>query len=84
LLGEVALKIDRTEAGAHFEKSISIFTESRAENSLALSYTGYGRLNKEQGREGHAREYLNRALEIFDRLGTLLEPAKVRSELAAL
>jgi hypothetical protein len=31
-----------------------------------------------------AREYLTKALEIFERLGTLIEPDKVRKELAEL
>ena len=31
-----------------------------------------------------AREYLTKALEIFARLGTLIEPDKVRKELADL
>ena len=31
-----------------------------------------------------AREYLTRALEIFERLGTPIEPEKVRAELAEL
>ena len=31
-----------------------------------------------------AREYLTKALEIFERLGTLTEPDKVRKELAEL
>ena len=31
-----------------------------------------------------ARRYLTQALEIFERLGTLIEPEKVRKELAEL
>ena len=31
-----------------------------------------------------AREYFTRALELFERLATLIEPDKVRSELAKL
>jgi hypothetical protein len=31
-----------------------------------------------------AREYLTKALEIFERLGTLIEPDKVKKELASL
>jgi predicted ATPase len=36
------------------------------------------------GREFSARHYLARALEIFERLGTLIEPDRIRAELAAL
>ena len=34
--------------------------------------------------EDFRREYLTRGLEILDRLGTLIEPDKVRQELAEL
>jgi len=43
-----------------------------------------GRLNKKQGEIARAREYLTKALEIFERLGTLIEPDKVREELTEL
>ena len=44
---------------------------------------GYGRLHTQQGHTTQARDYLTRALEIFERLGTLGEPEKVRQALAA-
>jgi class 3 adenylate cyclase/tetratricopeptide (TPR) repeat protein len=84
LLGEVALKNNRDEAATHFEKAISIFQEIKAENELALAYSGMGRFHKQQGNTEQAREYLTKALEIFERLGTLIEPDKVRKELADL
>jgi tetratricopeptide (TPR) repeat protein len=83
-LGEIALKTNPAQAVPHFEKSIAIFQEIKAENELAMAYTGYGRLHKQQGQIAQAREYLTKALEIFERLGTLLEPDKVREELAGL
>jgi flagellin-specific chaperone FliS len=43
-----------------------------------------GRFHMEKGNTGQAREYLTKALEIFERLGTLIEPDKVREELAEL
>jgi len=43
-----------------------------------------GRYHKHQGDTAQAREYLTKALEIFERLGTLIEPDKVREELAEL
>ena len=43
-----------------------------------------GRYCKQQGNTEQAREYLTKALEIFERLGTLIEPEKVREELADL
>jgi len=89
LQGEVALKTNPAQAGEplaapYFEKSIAIFQEIKAENELALAYAGYGRLHKEIGQIAKAREYLSKALEIFERLGTLIEPEKVRETLAGL
>jgi tetratricopeptide (TPR) repeat protein len=83
-LGETALKTDPDEAPPHFEKAISLFREIKAENELALAYSGMGRFHKQQGNTEQAREYLTDALEIFERLGTLIEPDNVRKELAEL
>jgi len=84
LLGEVALKTDPSNAAVHFENSIAILREVQAENELALAYAGYGRMHRQQGDIRQAREYLTQALEIFERLGTLIEPEKVRRELTEL
>jgi tetratricopeptide (TPR) repeat protein len=84
LLGEIALKTNSDEAAPHFEKAITISKEIKAENDLALAYSGMGRYHKQKGNTEQAREYLTKALEIFERLGTLIEPDKVREELAAL
>ncbi len=84
LLGESVLKTNPTQATPLFEKSIAIFQEIKAENQLAMAYTGYGRLHKKQGEIAPAREYLTKALEIFERLATPIEPNKVRKVLAKL
>jgi class 3 adenylate cyclase/tetratricopeptide (TPR) repeat protein len=84
LLGEIVLKTNPAQAAPHFEKSIAIFQEIKAENALALTFAGYGRCYKLKGQIAQAREYLTKALEIFERLGTLIEPDKVRKELAGL
>jgi class 3 adenylate cyclase/tetratricopeptide (TPR) repeat protein len=84
LLGEIALNDNPTKAAHHFEKSITLFKEINAENELALAYAGYGRLHRKQGQIKQAREYLSKAIEIFERLGTLIEPDKVREDLATL
>jgi class 3 adenylate cyclase/tetratricopeptide (TPR) repeat protein len=84
LLGEIALKTNPAQAAPHFEKSIAVFREIKAENELALAYKGYGRLLKQKHQITEARGYLTKALEIFERLGTLLEPEKVREILAEL
>jgi tetratricopeptide (TPR) repeat protein len=84
LLGEVALSTNQPQAELHFEQSIPIFQGIKAENELALAYGGLGRCHKQQGDISEARECLTQALEIFERIGTLLEPDKVRKELAGL
>jgi tetratricopeptide (TPR) repeat protein len=89
LLGELALCTNPTQgdvplAAPHFEQSIALLRAINAENELALAYTGYGRLYTQQGHIVQARDYFSRALEIFERLGTLGEPNKVRQALAAL
>ena len=43
-----------------------------------------GRLHKLGDECTEARRYLTQALEIFERLGTLIEPDKVRQELTEL
>jgi tetratricopeptide (TPR) repeat protein len=84
LLAEVARKTSPDEADSHFDQAISIFREIKAENELALTYAGYGRLHKLQRNTPQARQYLTQALEIFERLGTRIEPDKVREELGGL
>jgi flagellin-specific chaperone FliS len=84
LLGEVALEKDITQASSHIEKCITIFKETKAENMLAKAYAAFGRLYKKQGDIVQARDYLTKALEIFTRLGTLIDPDKVKKELAEL
>jgi tetratricopeptide (TPR) repeat protein len=84
LLGEVALYTAPTQAAPHFEQSIAVLRAIHAEHELALAYTGYGRLHAQQGDIAQARESLTRALEIFERLGTLGEPDQVRQALVAL
>jgi len=84
LLGELALKTKHQEAAPHLEQAISIFAEIKAENDLGLAFSSMGRLHKLRGEYAEARRYLTQALEIFERLGTLIEPDKVRKELAEL
>jgi len=84
LLGEISLETNPAEATPRFDKSVSIFQEIKAENVLAMAYAGYGRYHKLQGNTEQARDYLTKALGIFERLGTLLEPDRVRKELEGL
>jgi hypothetical protein len=84
ILGEIAAKTDPARAASYFDRSIAVLLEIKAEPELALAYAGYGRLHKQLGRIAEARDYLTRALAIFERLGVLGEPEKVRRELAEL
>jgi tetratricopeptide (TPR) repeat protein len=84
LLGEVALELNLAEAGTHFKKCAEICQEVKTENGLALAYSGMGRYHKQQGNTEEAREYLTKALQIFERLGTLIEPDNAKKELSEL
>jgi class 3 adenylate cyclase/tetratricopeptide (TPR) repeat protein len=84
VLGESLAGVDCGQAADHFEKSTAIFREAKAEAWLPLAYAGYGRLHRQQGNLHEARKYLTDALEIFERVGILIEPDKVRKELAEL
>jgi predicted ATPase len=84
LLGMIAMKTNSVQAAAHFEKSIAVLQQIKAENELALAYADYGGLHQRQGQFQQAREHLTKALEIFERLGTLLEPDRVREALSQL
>jgi tetratricopeptide (TPR) repeat protein len=84
LLGEIAVETASEQAIPYFEKSVQKSKQLKTENELALAYSGMGRYHKRQGNGEEARNYLTEALEIFERLGTLLEPDKVRKELSEL
>jgi len=84
LLGEVFSEKSISQALPHFEKCITIFKETKAKNMLAKAYADMGRLYKKQGEIAQAREFLTKALEIFTRLGTMIDPDKVKNELADL
>jgi hypothetical protein len=61
-----------------------MLTEIDVQNELAPACAGYGRLHWQQGNVAQARNYVNRARDIFERLGTLIEPERVRRALAEL
>ena len=84
LLGEVLLKEDVHLAASYLEKSINILQEIKAENELAFAYAGYGRLHRSEGRPDRAIDFMTKALEIFKRIGTRIEPDKISKELDEL
>lgn len=87
LLGEVELAEGGEHlpaAARHFESSIAALESLGAENELALALVGYGHLHREAGNDDEARKHLGRALAIFERLETMLEPDRARRILAEL
>ena len=82
--GEITLKTDLSKAIRDFKKSIQILEAIKSEYYLARAYAGCGRYYKQTGDKTLAREYLAKALEIFERLDILNEPDKVKKELADL
>jgi tetratricopeptide (TPR) repeat protein len=80
--GEVALKTDPSKAIQNFNQSIQILEAIKSEYYLAKAYAGCGRYYNQAGDKTPAREYLTKALEIFERLNILNEPDKVKKELA--
>jgi tetratricopeptide (TPR) repeat protein len=87
LLGEIALTTNPAQRAAplaapHFERSMALLQQIGAENELARAYASYGQLHQQHGDLAQARAYLTRALAIFQRLGTLREPDRIRQLLA--
>ena len=84
LLGEISLRNEPFQATTYLQRSIAILEEIKAENELALAYKVYAQLLKQKQQIAETRVYLSKALEIFERLSTLLEIEKVREILAEL
>ncbi len=84
LLGE-SLVPDNPAAAAHeLEKAIPILEEVEARNEVAKALVTQAELRRAAGDPGGARELLERALAIFETLGTLDEPSRVRAALTTL
>jgi tetratricopeptide (TPR) repeat protein/class 3 adenylate cyclase len=83
LLGEAMLEPEPETARQYFEESIAMLQKVRAENDYAHALAGYGRYYLHTGDTAKGREHLKAALAIFERLGTLGEPHKIRQELSA-
>src|SRR2546425_8760646 len=84
LLGESLLREDPAAAAEHLEAAASILAEVGARNELAKAWVAQGRLREVAGDSNGARVLLERALAVFDELGTLDEGGRTRAALRGL
>jgi len=84
LLAECALIDDPDGAAAHLRNAMSILTAVGARNDIAKALVVQARLSQRLGDSDGAGKLLERALQIFEDLGTLDEPARVRAMLERL
>jgi len=84
LLAEVLLPEDPAAAAGHLDAATRILEDVGARNELARALATRAELERAAGDIAGARQFLERALAIFDELGTLDESARVRDTLAAL
>src|SRR2546422_332058 len=84
LLGELLTLEDAAAAAIHLETASRVLEEIGARNELAKALAARGEVLQATGDVAGARRMWERALAIFEELGTLDEPPRVRAALAAL
>jgi class 3 adenylate cyclase/tetratricopeptide (TPR) repeat protein len=84
VLGEALLTTEPLTAGENLESARRILEAVGAQNDLAKTLVAQATLEEASGAREAARRLLEAALGIFDGLGTLDEPARVRSRISAL
>jgi tetratricopeptide (TPR) repeat protein len=84
VLGEIESEEDVPAASIHFERSLTFLAETNARPELALTLASYGRFHRQQSKTADAQRCFEQALAMFEELGTLVEPDRVRAELAGL
>jgi class 3 adenylate cyclase/tetratricopeptide (TPR) repeat protein len=84
LLGEVVAPEDPVAAAHLLEAAVRILEKVGARNELAQALVAQANLRQAAGDAAGARQLLERALALFEALGTLDEPSRVRAVLAAL
>jgi len=84
LLGECLLSSDPAAAARHLEVALDAFRRSGARNHQARTLVGLAALRRGQGQVPGALAALEESLAIFEEIGTLDEPARVRDALAGL
>jgi tetratricopeptide (TPR) repeat protein len=84
LLGEVLAETDASAAAAHLEAAARTLEDVGARDELARALVSRASLVRRAGDPTGARRLLERALALFEELGTVDEPPRVRAVLAAL
>jgi class 3 adenylate cyclase/tetratricopeptide (TPR) repeat protein len=84
LLGECLLSVDTAAASPHLSAAVEAFRRSGARNHLAKALGSQAALLRRQGDIPGARAALEESLAIFEEIGTLDEPRRVRDVLAML
>ncbi len=84
LLGESLAVEDPVAASEHLESATRILQEVGARNEVAKALVAQADLCQAAGDEAAARDLFERALALFEALGTLEELSRVRAVLAAL
>lgn len=83
LLGESLIAESQAAANAHIEAALRIFDRVGAQNDLAKALVTMAKLRQVQGKDQIARQLLEQAYAIFQKLGTRDEPARVKAALDA-
>jgi tetratricopeptide (TPR) repeat protein len=83
-LGESLMAEDVTTAAGHLEAAVHILEEVGARNEVAKALVAQAKLHQTAGDVSKARCLLERALALFETLGTLDEPHRVQALLATL
>lgn len=68
----------------HFNKAIEVSREIGADGVLAQSYFGMGLLHKAKGRKEHARGFLSKAVQLFEKCEAEVYLKKAKEALASL
>ena len=84
LLGESLLATDLSAASRHIGDAVDAFRRSGARNHLAKALAAQAEARRSQGDVPGARAALEESLVVFEEVGTLGEPERVREALAML
>ncbi len=84
LLGECLTPDDPARAAIHLAEALRILEEIGSRNEFAKTLAAKGGLRRSAEDSDEARQFLERAIEIFEALGTVDGPLRVRASLAEL